>query len=96
MELEPQLSPEGLAAVSWGFTVNVPEDLALWAASFRDGRLVEVRSAKVDRRHPWESDTSLKLARLDLENLPAHDGVWLLLTRKDFIPAAPSVDARLS
>lgn len=95
LELEPQLSPEGLAAVSWGFTVNVPEDLTLWAAFYRDGRLVEVRSAKVDRRHPWESDTSLKLARLDLENPPAYDKVRLLLTGQNVIAAAPSVDARL-
>lgn len=95
LELEPQLSPEGLAAVSWGFTVNVPEDLTLWAAFYRDGRLTGLRSAKVESRHPWESDTSLKLARLDLENLPEYDEARLLLTGQDFIPAAPSADARL-
>lgn len=95
LELEPQLSPEGLAAVSWGFTVNVPEDLTLWAAFYRDGRLTDLRSARVESRHPWESDTSLKLAWLDLENLPEYDEARILLTGQNVIAAASSADARL-
>lgn len=57
---------------------------------------MDIRSGKVESQHPWEAQKSLKLARLDLENLPEYDEIRLLLTGQDFMPEVPSVAARLS
>lgn len=76
------LTPDGSAAgISPG---SEPGSAALWAAYYRNGRMVAVRvsTAELGRRS-WETVPDLSLIPLDTEGLPQYDEVRLFLLGED-------------
>lgn len=74
------LTADGTAGVLWGSPGAARAGgLTLWAAYYRDGRMVAVRGCEVPQAVEWASSPDLTLARVDTAGLPVYDQVRLML-----------------
>lgn len=73
---------DGVGGVFWN--KDAPqEDMGLWAAYYRNGKLQALRRNTVPKVVYWADKPDLKLVWLDETNLPAYDEVRLILIRDD-------------